>query len=207
MPGPYPPTPVPLPTVKPFAMDSAGQQPLARALGLTHLPQELIRRINHSIACYKAVESGNRDTTIQNTRAALAELNRPGRFYEAAVSRFTSDNSGVDYTTLDRLQPLAQAVLAGDPEARKALEAAAKERDAELRNHPRIESDHEPLVFFCGKLRLIFIDAASPSIDRTLRNCRKFAQEVFTIAGIQTADFDAHPKRLDEYLLTDVPAD
>jgi hypothetical protein len=156
---------------------------------------------------YRAIQSGNRDTTIANIRAALAELYRPGRSYEAAVSRLASDVSGVDDITLDRLQPLAQAVLAGDSEARKALARAAEERDAELRDHPRIVSETEPFRFFCGKLRLIFMDAASPSVDRTLQNCRRFALEVFTIAGIERADYDAHPERLNEYLLTDVPPD
>jgi hypothetical protein len=207
MPRPYPPPPVPKPTLKPFVMDLNAQRHLGQTLGLTHLPQEWISKINHSIACYRAIQSGNRDTTIANIRAALAELYRPGRSYEAAVSRLASDDSGVDDITLDRLQPLAQAVLAGDSEARKALARAAEERDAELRDHPRIVSETEPFRFFCGKLRPIFIDAASPSVDHTLQNCRRFALEVFTIAGIERADYDAHPERLNEYLLTDVPPD
>jgi hypothetical protein len=183
------------------------QRRLARTLGLTHLQQEWISKINHSIACYKTIQGGNRDTTKGNTLAALAELYRPGRSYEAAVSRLANDLSGVDYTTLDRLQPLARAALTGDLEARKALSAAAKERAAELRDQPRITPQTESLRFFCGKLRLIFMDAASPSMDRTWRNCERFALEVFDVAGIEHPDFAAHPERLREYLATDVPFD
>ena len=204
MPRPYPPPSVPKPTVEPFTIDSTDERRLARALGLTDLPREWFPEINHSIACYKTIQSGNRDTTIKNIRAALVELYRPGRAYKDAVSRFASNHSGVDYTTLDRLQPLARTTLAGDPEAPKALAAAAKERDAELRDHPRVNSATESLRFFCGVLRLIFDAAASPSMERSWHNRARFALEVFDIAGIEHADFDAHPERLKEYLATDV---
>ena len=202
MPRPYPPPSVPYPTVEPFAMDSTDQRRLARALGLTHLPPEWIPEINHSIACYKAIQSGNRDTTIKNTRAALAELYRPERAYRDAASRFASDLSGVEYTTLDRLQPLARATLAGDPEAPKALAAAAKERAAELKGL-RVEPKKEPFRSFCGILRVIFDGVASPSMDRTPHNRAKFALGVFVAAEIDHADFAAHPERLHKYLATD----
>jgi hypothetical protein len=207
MPRPYPPPLLPYPTVEPFAVDSTDRPRLARALGLTQLPEKLVGAINEAIARYKTTQCGNRDTTKGNTLAALAELYRPGRSYEAALSRLASDQCGVDYTTLDRLQPLVRAALAGDPEAPKALAAAAKERAAELRNHPRIAPETESLRFFCGVLRVIFDAAASPSMDRTWHNCARFALEVFAVAGIEHADFDAHPERLKEYLATDVTSD
>jgi hypothetical protein len=188
-------------------MDSTDRPRLARALGLTHLPEKLVSAINEAIACYKTTQGGNRDTTRGNTLAALAELYRPGRSYDAALSRFASDQCGVDYTTLDRLQPLARAALAGDPEAPKALAAAAEKRAAELREYPRIAPETESLRFFCGMLRVIFGAAASPSMDRAWHNCARFALEVFAVAGIKHADFDAHPERLKEYLATDVTSD
>jgi hypothetical protein len=106
-----------------------------------------------------------------------------------------------------RLQPLARAALAGDPEAPKALAAAAEKRAAELREYPRIAPETESLRFFCGMLRVIFGAAASPSMDRAWHNCARFALEVFAVAGIKHADFDAHPERLKEYLATDVTSD
>jgi hypothetical protein len=136
--------------------------------------------------------------------AALAELSRYGRSYDAAVSRFASDRSGVDYTTLSRLQPLARTVLAGDQQAREALAEAAQARAIELRNHPRVAPETEALRFFCGMLRVIFDAAASPTVERTWHNCGSFALEVLSVAAIEHADFDAHPERLTEYLGTDV---
>lgn len=201
---PYPPPLAPVPTVAPFTLDSTDQRRIARTLGLVSLPQDIASAISHAIACYKATQGGNRDTTKGNTLAALAELSRRGRSYDTAVSRFASDRSGVDYTTLNRLQPLAQAVLAGDPKARETLAEAARARAAELRNHPRIAPETEGLRYFCGILRAIFDKAASPSKDRTWRNCSRFALEVFAVAGIDHANFDAHPERLREYLATDV---
>jgi hypothetical protein len=160
--------------------------------------------INQAIACYRTTQRGNRDTTIANTVAALKELYQTGRSYDAAVSRLASDLSGVDSTTLDRLQPLALAARVDDPEAREALVAAAKQREAELQDHPRVMPETEPFRFFCGVLRLIFDAAASPFIERTRHNRAKFALEVFAIAEIEHADFEAHPERLHEYLATDV---
>jgi hypothetical protein len=73
--------------------------------------------------------------------------------------------------------------------------------------HPRVAPDTEALRYFCGVLRIIFDAAASPAIGRTWRNCRLFALEVLSISGIEHADFDAHPERLDAYLGTDVSED
>ena len=57
-------------------------------------------------------------------------------------------------------------------------------------------------------LRLIFNDAATPvlrsTVDDGWRHCRQFAMEVFAIAGIDHANFDAHPERSTEYLGTEV---
>ena len=78
----------------------------------------------------------------------------------------------------------------------------------ELRAHRRVAPPTESLRFFCGVLRLIFNQSGSPalrgSLDESWQRCRKFAMEVFTVAGIDHADFDAHPERLTEYLGTDV---
>jgi hypothetical protein len=51
-----------------------------------------------------------------------------------------------------------------------------------------------------------------PSLGATLHRARileqtssrKFAMEVITIAGINSADFDSHPDRLKRYLGTDI---
>jgi len=84
-------------------------------------------------------------------------------------------------------------------------------RVEQLRNHNRVVTRTEPLRFFAGVLRLIFNRAAAPilcgTIEERWHHCRRFAMEVFTIAGIDHADFDAHPERLTEYLGTDVTVD
>jgi hypothetical protein len=46
--------------------------------------------------------------------------------------------------------------------------------------------------------------ALNDGFDESWRQCRRFAVEVFTITGIDHADFEAHPERLTEYLRTDV---
>jgi hypothetical protein len=142
---------------------------------------------------------------VGTTLAALAQLSRPGRAYDAAVARFADDRYAIDYTTHGLLQPLARDVLSsGDAEARMKLEAAARARDAELRAHPRVAPDTEALRLFCGILRVVFDHAASSRTERTWRNCRRFALEVLSIAGVNHANFDAHPERLNEYLGTEV---
>jgi hypothetical protein len=201
---PYPPPLLSIPSVVPFELDPTDQARIARTLGLVRLSPEIATGVTHAIACFKATQGGSADTTKGSTLAALAELSRYGRSYDAAVSRFASDRSGVDYTTLSRLQPLARTVLAGDQQAREALAEAAQARAIELRNHPRVAPETEALRFFCGMLRVIFDAAASPTVERTWHNCGSFALEVLSVAAIEHADFDAHPERLTEYLGTDV---
>jgi hypothetical protein len=140
--------------------------------------------------------------------AELRELKKAGRAYDRAVTRLADNRSGVDYTTHSIVQPLARAVLAGEQGSREKLSQAADLRAAELRQHPRVHTAKEPLRLFCGFLREIFIRAASPELKPPLgdgwHHCRQFAMEVFAVAGVEHADFDAHPGRLTEYLGTDV---
>jgi hypothetical protein len=201
---PYPPPLLGAPNVEPFDFDASDQRRVARTLGFTELSSDLAGAIAHAVACLKATRNGSRDTTTGTTLAALEKLSRSGRTYDIAIERFADDRYGIDYTTHGRLQSLARDVMTGDRQAREALETVARERAVELRNHPRIAPDTEALRFFCGVLRVIFDAAASPETERTWRNCRRFALEVLSVSGIEHADFDAHPERLDEYLGTDV---
>jgi hypothetical protein len=208
MPRPNPPPPAAKPTVVPFRLDDHQQRDLAKVLGLKKLSPLVSRAIAEAIACVKATEAGAPDTTVGNTLAELAELKRTGRAYDRAVRRLADDRSGVDYTTHTIVQPLARAVLVGEQGAREKLLQAADLRAAELRQHPRVQTAKEPLRLFCGVLRGIFSLAAAPELKAPLgdgwHHCRQFAMEVFAIAGIEHADFDAHPGRLTEYLGTDV---
>jgi hypothetical protein len=209
MPRPYPPVPIsPPPVAVPFAIGNQEKADLARVLKLDRLPFDLCDAISHAIGCYRATEAGSGDTTVANVRVALDDLSKSGRAYDKAVNRIADDRSGIDYTTHEMLQPLAKAVLQNEPGSRDALAQAAAKRAKELRAHKRVAPPTEPLRFFCGVLRLIFNQSGSPalheSLDQSWHQCRKFAMEVFTIAGINHADFDAHPERLTEYLRTDV---
>ncbi|MGD0189054.1 MAG: hypothetical protein ABSC25_28015 [Roseiarcus sp.] len=201
---PYPPPLLSIPTVVPFDLNPTDQARIARPLGLVRISPEIATVVAHAIACFNATQGGSRDTTTGTTLAALGKLSRPGRSYDAAIERLVDDRYGIDYTTHGRLQPLARAVLAGDQQAREALAETAQARAIELRSHPRVAPETEALRFFCGMLRVIFDAAASPTVERTWRNCGSFALEVLSVAAIEHADFDAHPERLKEYLGTDV---
>jgi hypothetical protein len=209
MPRPYPPAPIlPSPVPVPFLIGDREKADLARVLKLDGLQPELCDAIGHAIGCYQATRDGSNDTTVANTLAGLGELTKAGRAYPKAVQRLADERSGVDYTTHQMLQPLAKAVLQDEPGSQEALAQAAAKRMEELREHKRVAPPTESLRFFCGILRLIFNRSGSPALQGSLddgwRQCRKFAMEVFTIAGIDHADFDAHPERLTEYLGTDV---
>jgi hypothetical protein len=206
---PYPPAPIsPPPAAELFLIGDREKADLAHVLGLERLPAELCSAISHAIGCYRATEAGSKDTTVKNVLAALCELSKSGRAYDKAVKRLADDRSGVDYTTHEMLQPLAKAVLEGDLSSRDALAKAATKRAEELRAHKRVAPPTEALRLFCGVLRQIFNQSGSPALsdgfDKSWRQCRRFAMEVFTIAGIDPADFEAHPERLTEYLRTDV---
>ena len=209
MPRPYPPALIsPPPVAEPFPIGDREKADLAHVLRLERLPAELCDAISQAIGCYQATEAGWDDTTVANVLASLGELSKSGRAYDKAVKRLADDRSGVDYTTHEMLQPLAKAVLEDEPCSREVLAQAAAKRAEELRAHKRIAPPTEALRFFCGVLRLIFNQSGSPALndcfDERWRQCRRFAMEVFTIAGIDHAVFDAHPERLTEYLGTDV---
>jgi len=208
MPKPNPPPPAMKPTVLPFNLDDQQQRDLANALGLTTLPALVACAIGDAIACYKGTERGSPDTTVGNTVAELGELKKAGRAYDRAVRRLADERSGVDYTTHAILQPLAMAVLVGEPGGRDKLSQAADLRAAALDQHPRVETTKEPLRLFCGILREIFVCADPPELKPPLgsgwHHCQQFAMKIFIIAGIEPADFDEHPNRLTEYLGTDV---
>lgn len=207
MPRPNPPPPVTRPAVHAFHLSDSDKRDLARILACKTLPPDAAEAISTAISAYKATEAGAADTTIGNTVAALIELTRPtGRGYERAVRRMSDDSSGVDDTTLATLQPLAKAVLASEPEATQLLSSAARARAAELQNHERVLPRTESLRFFCGVLREIFRHWAEPAPGEAWHRCGQFALEVFTIAGVDTADFIAHPERLKKYLGTNVSA-
>ena len=209
MPRPYPPAPIPpSPAPKPFPIGDQEKADLARVLGLDGLPSNFCEAISHAIGCYQATKNGSKDTTVGNTLAALGELTKSGRAYKKAVQRLADERGGIDYTTHEILQPLSTPVLKDEPGSREALAQAAEKRIEGLRAHERVAPPTESLRFFCGVLRLIFNQSGSPalsgSLDESWQRRRKFAMEVFMIAGIDHADFDSHPERLTVYLGTDV---
>jgi hypothetical protein len=195
--------------VLPFTLDDQQERDLAKVLGLIALSPAISGAIAAAIANYKATEAGSPDTTIGNTLAALGALSQKGRAHKKAVARLADDRSAVDDVTLRALQPLARATLAGQPGAAAALAQAAHARAEELRADKRVDPKTESLRLFCGWLRVIFNGASDHlkgrvTSDEAWRLCRRFALDVFAVAGIDHADFDAHPGRLTEYLGTDV---
>jgi hypothetical protein len=192
-------------------LDDREKPNLAGTLGLTQIPSEVAGMIAEAIAAYRTTEAGSADTTVANILAAISELRQSGRGYIKAVTRIAHEQSGVDYTTHGILQPLAKAVLENEAGAKEALADAADRRASDLKQHKRVAPPTEAFRLFCGVLRLIYNHVASPPADAVVeenwRRCRRFAIEVFIVAGIDHAYFEAHPERLTEYLGTDVSVD
>jgi len=213
MPRPYLPRLVARPkAVKSFYLDASANRLIAQTIGLKRLPQDIVGAIEGAVNCYRATKSGSASTTVANTRLGLRNLEQRGRDREEALALLENDRAGADYTTLNILQPLTRAVREKRPGANEALAQAARNRAAELAGHPRVMTATEPLRFFCGVLRAIFNRSTAHLKEETTQEeawhrCRRFAIEIFTAAGIDRADFTAHPERLTEYLATDVTAD
>jgi len=195
--------------VHPFRLSEADKRDLARVLELDQLPLQVSEAVATVTAIYRAEAAGSTDTTIGNTLAELAELGKKGRAYKRSAARLADDRSGVDYVTHATLQPLARAVLANEPGAQQMLARAAQARTDQLHAHKRVDPKTEALRQFCGWLRLIFNGATDHlkghvTTEDAWHKCRQFALAVFTVAGIDHADFVVHPNRLTEYLGTDV---
>jgi hypothetical protein len=213
MPRPYLPLLISRPNVDDaFHLDASAKRYIGRALDLKELPGRTIESIDRAVNCYRATASGSRSTTVANTLLALRNLEGRRRARKESLALLADDRAAVDYTTINILQPLAKAVLAGQPGANEALRQAAQSRTEELTPHPRVLTSVEPMRLFCGVLRLIFNESAAHlkgriTDEEAWHRCRRFATELFTAAGIDHADFDAHPERLTEYLGTDVSID
>jgi len=201
MPRAYPPPLQCVPPIEPVALGPVEQHQLAQVLGLQVLPSEVADCVGHLLGAYVATRDGARDTTRAATLSALDHIARGSL---AEIGRVADDRAGVDYTTHALLQDLATAALASDTGAEERLRAAARQRRTDLEGHVRVDPPTEMLRFFCGNLRVVFNAAAAPSLERTWANCRAFALEVFAVGGLDLADFESHPDRLDGYLGTDV---
>jgi hypothetical protein len=195
-----------------FRLDAGAKRAISAALGLKSLPKTTGESICWAVNCYRATMCGSETTTVANTLLALSNLEKPGRSREEAIELLAHNRAGVDYTTHNALQALAKAALQKAPGTYDALTEAARRRAAELADHPRIATSTEPMRFFCGVLREIFNSSAvhlknKITPEEAGHRCRCFAIEIFTAAGIEHADFDAHPERLTKYLGTDVTVD
>ena len=206
MPRPSLPRLVPHPkVVDSFHLDASAKREIANIVGLKELSESTVESIDRAVNCYRAPIRGSEDTTVANTLYALRQLEKRGRAREDALNLFADDRAAVDYSTHDIMQPLARAVLEGRPGSNEDLAQAAGSRAAELADHPRVATSTEPLRHFCGILRVIFFHVKGEIPEKEAwRRCRRFALAIFTAAGIDHADFGAHPQRLTEYLRTEV---
>jgi hypothetical protein len=213
MPRPYLPRLISRPKVADsFHLDAPAIRNIGKILGLKKLPKCTVESIDWAVNCYRATISGSASTTVANTLLALQQLEKRGRAREDAINLFADNRAAVDYTTHDIMQPLAKAVLEGRSGSNEALAQAARNRAIELADHPRVVTATEPLRLFCGVLRAIFNHSTAHlkgeiTQEEDWHRCRRFAIKIFTVAGIDHANFNAHPERLTEYLATDVTAD
>jgi hypothetical protein len=195
-----------------FHLDEIAKKCICETLSLKRLQESTVKSIEHAVNCHRAIASGSASTTVANALLGLRHLENLGHRREEVLALLADDRGGVDYTTHNALQPLAKSVLEGRTGANDLLAKAVQKRAAELAVHPRVTTSLEPMRLFCGVLRVIFNACtahlkAHISEEEAWHQCRRFAIEIFTAAGIEHADFDAHPERLTEYLQTDVSAD
>jgi hypothetical protein len=195
-----------------FHLDERAKKCICETLSLKELRSGTVKSIEWAVNCYRATTSGSASTTVANTLLALRQFEKLGRPREESLALLADDRAAVDYTTHNALQPLVKSVLDGRTGANDVLAKAVLSRAAELAVHARVTTSMEPMRLFCGFLRVIFNGCTAHLKGRIIeeaawRRCRRFAIEIFTAAGIDHADFDAHPERLTEYLQTDVSAD
>jgi hypothetical protein len=188
-----------------FSADAKGR--IAEALGLDELAPCLVEAIEFAVSGYFANKRGSRGTTRDAVRLALARLVKKGRHFDDALHLFASDRSGVDSETHLLLRDLAQRTLEGDAEAESMLLDAARLREIQLASCKRWQPEIEILRHFVSALRAVFdgVTVASEASEAAYwPRCRRFVREVMDSAGIETADFVAHPERLTEYLRTEL---
>jgi hypothetical protein len=199
------------PKTVPFKLGDGDKQNIARTIGTDELSPDITEMIEWNVACLRATGAGSKDCTLANTRFALQQLEKKGRARRNAIELLSHDRAAVDDATLDAIQPLAKAVLAdktGTGQALEVLLRAARQREAELSQYPRIAPASEPFRTFCGVLRVIFLRYSTVHLNEPAETawhlCRCFAQAVCDAAQIEYHDFVIHPQRLTEFLKTDV---
>jgi hypothetical protein len=158
--------------------------------------------LQEAIALYRASLQDHR-TTKGPVKAAVQDLQMARRKLLDALTPFTDPISWVDIETFNALNPIAKQCLG----ALRRLELVANAQ-VELTGR-RVYPATECLCQFCGTLRLFFHRFADPARTKSpdaTKHLRHFALAVFEVVGIDHADFDAHPERLDEMLRTDALA-
>jgi hypothetical protein len=211
MPRPVLPTKfVPDPLVDLFPLDGLTKKRMAEITKVQALTPEYIEMIEWTVSCYLATRLGSISTTIANVLRLLRQLEGSRRAQREAIEVLANAQSGVDSETHGLLYPLAKSVLAGDVSAKHLLLQIAEGQAAAIAAHPRVQTSSEPMRHFCGVLRVIFNECTrhpgwvGVGQDEAWRRCGQFALQIFAAAGIDHADFDAHPERLKEYLGTEV---
>jgi hypothetical protein len=182
-----------------ITLDETEKSEIARALGLARLSDESAAALQDVISVYKATLAEPIQTTPHASIAAISDVQRISKSLVKALARFTNERSGVDGETFDGMHPYATAVVT----TLTAFDLAAAEEKKRLKAHSRVYADQECLRQLCAGLRMLFFHFAEPGMcaGETARGpLRQFALEVFTIAGIDHADFASHPERLDELL-------
>ena len=187
-------------------MNARARKAVAKPLGLATLPIDPIRKLERLIAIYQATARGLKGTTPGGTLAVFDEIERSTKRLASALRYFKNDRSGVDAETFDAMSPTARECLSSI----ERLCSVAEVQRARLRKHPRVYPAQEALRYFCGMLRLFFERFAEPSRrtgPEASRFLRGFALAVLTEVGVDHADFESHPDRLDELLGADIPPD
>jgi hypothetical protein len=186
-----------------ITLDETERSQIARALGLSRLPDDAATALQDAISIYRATLAHLLNTTPNSTIAAISDVQTISKRFAKVLRRFTDEGSGVDAETFDLLQPQATALVA----ALTLFATSAEQQETRLRGHERVYCDQECLRQLCAVLRKIFLQFAAQELrngEKARGHLRKFALEVFEIAAIDHADFAIHPERLDELLRAEI---
>lgn len=210
------------PLLVPQKLDATEWLDIAKTLGRNQLSAEateVINRIVLEYASLKRLPAPTPGTAIAFLREVSGGVKRvarrpsPDRLANAhkQLKKLLHPGNSLDPETQNVLLPVAKTLLSAEKasfqDAARALLVTIDDRIKQLRQHPRVNPANQPLRYMCALLRYAFLMFKAPAVPPQKTRLRAFVFAVFSAFEIGGADsFTNHPARLDDHLLSDLPA-